>query len=666
MSKKRQLTLGAFNFTKTIKHRDKEYLCDIPTSYEETNKPFKCSHCTETFQKKQGLSVHVLCKHPQEQQQPSSSKSIVGECNIGEPPAKKRATENVNVTNRPDVEVIEIEDDGDKHKTTARRGRDTRRQYKASFKADVIVDVEAGEHYETVAGKYRVDRSLVLKWFKAKDKIAKAAASEYRNYLKIRPSRKYIDLYDKLFKLFKDSRSKGHRVDFNWLWSKARMLYRELTGDPNAIVRKHVITTFIKKFKIRMRARQRNRKLSKEEFRKDLEKWHGTTRERLIRSGKRIHYDTKWGYFKPMNRFNVDQSPLPFAINMKKTYHHYDEDEDQRKSKVWISQPGSGLDKRQCTLQICCRPCGKQPKLAIIFRGLGKRITSEEKNAWHKNVDVYFQSNAWADTKFSCEWVKKTLKDAVNDLDHFALFCDNLTAQVSSEFKESVSDQSGVCWYGLPNATDLWQPVDAGYAELLKRLVNQKFHAWLDSDENADRWYGNVDSFSAKERRILITHWAGDAYDQLVSPEYDAFRKRLWEKTGCLITADGSDDSKIQPEGLPNYKPPEPCIYVEASTEAPISNEVDPDPMTEEQLEPFEDEENPPAVVPVLEDNISDRVLDHQLVGRKVRAWYENGWFVGEIVYFNNKLNELKIDFDDGTSDYVCEDDFNELDLILQ
>ena len=117
--------------------------------------------------------------------------------------------------------------------------------------------------------------------------------------------------------------------------------------------------------------------------------------------------------------------------------------------------------------------------------------------------------------------MNKTLKDAVNDLDHFALFCDNLTAQASSEFKESVSDQSGVCWYGLPE-------------------------------------------------------------------------------------------------------------------------------------------------VPVLEDNISDRVLDHQLVGRKVRASYENGWFVGEIVYFNNKLNEFKIDYNDGTSDYVCEDDFNDLDLILQ
>ena len=33
--------------------------------------------------------------------------------------------------------------------------------------------------------------------------------------------------------------------------------------------------------------------------------------------------------------------------------------------------------------------------------------------------------------------------------------------------------------------------------------------------------------------------------------------------TGCLITADGSEDEKIKPEGLPNYRVPPPIDYVE-------------------------------------------------------------------------------------------------------
>ena len=49
------------------------------------------------------------------------------------------------------------------------------------------------------------------------------------------------------------------------------------------IVRKHVITTFLRKYNVRMRARQLNRSKSKEAFRADLMKWHSTVRERLVR-----------------------------------------------------------------------------------------------------------------------------------------------------------------------------------------------------------------------------------------------------------------------------------------------------------------------------------------------------------------------------------------------
>ena len=110
------------------------------------------------------------------------------------------------------------------------------------------------------------------------------------------------------------------------------------------------------------------------------------------------------------------------------------------------------------TLLCLLSPNRKKKKLAVIFRGKWKRITKEEKKAWYKDVDVYFQENAWADLDFSVAWAKKTLKPEVEKED-------NLTAQVSDEFKNEISSQSGVCWFG--------------------------------------QWYGNE---SAKDRRILITH----------------------------------------------------------------------------------------------------------------------------------------------------------------
>ena len=47
----------------------------------------------------------------------------------------------------------------------------------------------------------------------------------------------------------------------------------------------------------------------------------------------------------------------------------------------------------------------------------------------------------------------------------------NLTAQQTEEFRESVSNINSVVWYGLPNATDLWQVVDAGLGQHLKVKV---------------------------------------------------------------------------------------------------------------------------------------------------------------------------------------------------
>ena len=52
----------------------------------------------------------------------------------------------------------------------------------------------------------------------------------------------------------------------------------------------------------------------------------------------------------------------------------------------------------------------------------------------------------------------------------FLLLLDNLSCQELDEFNEKVSVVKG-CWYGFKAGTDLWQPVDAGYADILNKLV---------------------------------------------------------------------------------------------------------------------------------------------------------------------------------------------------
>eukprot|EP00795_Rhopilema_esculentum_P014966 gene14966-biopygen861 len=97
---------------------------------------------------------------------------------------------------------------------------------------------------------------------------------------------------------------------------------------------------------------------------------------------------------------------MPFAVDRKTTYEAHISKEEQRAHRTWVSSPGPGLEKRQCTLQVCFSPKEPPVRMAIIFRGKGKRISTDEKRANHKDVDVYWEINAWADTEFSVKWVE--------------------------------------------------------------------------------------------------------------------------------------------------------------------------------------------------------------------------------------------------------------------
>ena len=145
--------------------------------------------------------------------------------------------------------------------------------------------------------------------------------------------------------------------------------------------------------------------------------------------------------------------------------------------------------------------------------------------------------------------------------------------------------------------------MDAGYAGLLKVFTKQAFFNWLDDDENANKWYG-VDKFTASERRILITHWVGEGYRKLLNSTYDSYRWRLFQKTGCLLTADGSDDHLVQPEGLSDYSVPPPAEF-DPSNSSPIPNELQP---AEEdgEVDPDIEEEDDDCVMEVLDRGAED------------------------------------------------------------
>ena len=193
----------------------------------------------------------------------------------------------------------------------------------------------------------------------------------------------------------------------------------------------------------------------------------------------------------------------------------------------------------------------------------------------------------------------------------------------------------------------------SGLGQLVKTLVNQAHRDWLDHDENLEKWLGKG-LLSAKERRILITHWVGQAWDRVTGADYKSSLWRFFQKTGCLITADGSEDALIQPEGLPNYAIP-PVSFASPlqqpeSQDAPLPRTPEDDPLSIES--DSEDEGTEERV-----DYEQDRNYNDINVGRKVKALYENGWHTGKIHYLNTDFGEYKIDFPDGSVDYISPDE---------
>lgn len=72
---------------------------------------------------------------------------------------------------------------------------------------------------------------------KNKESIFQAASDQKKkNLFKIRSGAKA--LYRALLANFNDARTKGHHVDFIWLWSKGCKIYREQEGNEKTDLKK--------------------------------------------------------------------------------------------------------------------------------------------------------------------------------------------------------------------------------------------------------------------------------------------------------------------------------------------------------------------------------------------------------------------------------------------
>ena len=59
-------------------------------------------------------------------------------------------------------------------------------------------------------------------------------------------------------------------------------------------------------------------------------------------------------------------------------------------------------------------------------------------------------------------------------------------------------------------------------------------------------------------------------------------------------------------------------------------------------------------------------VEDRELCGRNIRALYEDGWHSGGITWFNTVLGRYRVEYEDGSDDYVEDGDIDNINIILE
>ena len=74
---------------------------------------------------------------------------------------------------------------------------------------------------------------------------------------------------------------------------------------------------------------------------------------------------------------------------------------------MWIASGQSGLEKRQCIIQLAMFADDKILSPLIIFRGQGLRINAANKKKSDRRVKFVFQPKAWCEMNIMKSWVSE-------------------------------------------------------------------------------------------------------------------------------------------------------------------------------------------------------------------------------------------------------------------
>ena len=268
-----------------------------------------------------------------------------------------------------------------------------RRSYTREYKLSVVKWYMLNNKNKAVtARKFKLDRKQVRQWVQNENLIKETKQFTRKNHSGC-PT-KYPIAEQKLHEEFTSLRSQGKSIKRYWFNKRMCQLVRDYY--PHAADEfknsDQGFQGFGRRFRVTLRRKTHTAQKSPEEVEVVLRKFHKyLLRERMTRK------------YELSDIANMDQTGCAFIIDDGKTY-------DTTGAKdVWCKTGQSGLDKRQCTVQLTVFADGvPRVKPLLIFRGKGLRIKSSEKQQWDKRVAVDFQPSAWCDEQVMLTWIRNS------------------------------------------------------------------------------------------------------------------------------------------------------------------------------------------------------------------------------------------------------------------
>jgi hypothetical protein len=190
----------------------------------------------------------------------------------------------------------------------------------------------------------------------------------------------------------------------------------------------------------------------------------------------------------------------------------------------------------------------------IVHFAPGIRISKEEKDAWHKDVNVRFQPKAWYDEEMCEEYARVEFKEITAEArkagrESVAIF-DNLSGQTTEQHLKNLA--ANKCKRHLLPAgmTDELQLIDDGVGYALKNEMGKLHDDWLIEDGNLELWTAEGKDFPMWKKRVLITQLAAQAWENICARfDFEKAATRL----GMRMTIDGSGDQFICVQGADKY-----------------------------------------------------------------------------------------------------------------